>query len=1013
MAITNADGSIILSTKVDTSGMEQGTKSLKSQVAKLAAEYRKAGMSQSEAFKKAWSEIDRTQKETEKATKSTQTYGEKAKTAFQGVGSALKGLAGYLALAFSVTKITQFSKESASLATQTEASVQRLIDIYGDASKEIGSFIDANARALGMSKASASSFASVYGNLFSVWADQQTNAQLTAHYLNATAVVASKTGRTMEDVQERIRSGLLGNTEAVEDLGIFVNVKTIEMTEAFQRVADGRSWEQLNNSEQSQVRTLAILEQATQKYGDQVSSTTALTRSKFDAAYEDFKNTWGQIVNLILVPALNFLTNIFSVATALINNLMGKTGNITDETEQISGNIGTAVENQEALTDEVKNTEKALKKTLAGFDDLQILTSGSSGGTSGGASIAGGGHVNMDLGELPEVASDAGNFDPMAYATKITEAISEVLPYISIGLVVIGLFLLACGNIPWGIGFIIGGAALYYVTEAKEGEFDFESIKSNLEDFSKIIPELMVAIGVILLFLGQIPWGIAFIIGGVAFEAMESEEFETATIEGKLAILGEAVSLALVTIGVLLLFFGHIPLGIGFIVAGKALLDISEEKLGESNITTDIQDFFKEFDGIIATVSFAVLMIGVILLIAGVWTPLTIGLVAAGAAGLATTESLSEGAITEKIEEFIKENGEAVAGISAALLAIGIILCISGVGIPLGISLIAVGAAGLVTTVVLNWDAISEKITQFFEDNKGLIVGISIAMLVLGILLCVTGVGIPLGIALIAAGATGLVTEVALNWNTIVEKAKEWIFENQELATLISGGLLIIGILLCATGVGIPLGIALIAAGAAGLATANDISTDDIVQWVKDAWEAVKSFWDEHIAPIFTAEWWLELGKTCINGLIGGFEGGINFLIGGVVDAINWIIRQFNKISFTIPDWVPEIGGKKVGVDLKEIEIKPFTIPRLAKGAVIPANREFLAVLGDQKQGVNIETPLDTMIEAFNTALDGRGDTVREEHYYLSETELMSIIYKLVKGGERIQGTSLVNGGGY
>jgi hypothetical protein len=78
-----------------------------------------------------------------------------------------------------------------------------------------------------------------------VWADQATNAELTNKYLNMTAVIASKTGRTVEDVQERIRSGLLGNTEAVEDLGVFVNVKTIEMTEAFQRIADGRSWEKL------------------------------------------------------------------------------------------------------------------------------------------------------------------------------------------------------------------------------------------------------------------------------------------------------------------------------------------------------------------------------------------------------------------------------------------------------------------------------------------------------------------------------------------------------------------------------------------------------------------------------------------------------------------------------------------------------------------------------------------------------------------------------------------------
>ena len=210
MAIANSDGSIILSTKVDTKGLETGMKGIQGKAKAMISTFSKLG----------------------------------------------GGLAGI----FSVTTLVNFGKEASNLAIEQEASVQRLIDIYGGASEEVGNFIDLNARALGMSKASAVGFSAVYGNLFSVWADQATNAELTNRYLNMTAVIASKTGRTVGDVQERIRSGLLGNTEAIEDLGVFVNVKTIEMTEAFQRIADGRSWEQLTAYEQSQVRTLAILD---------------------------------------------------------------------------------------------------------------------------------------------------------------------------------------------------------------------------------------------------------------------------------------------------------------------------------------------------------------------------------------------------------------------------------------------------------------------------------------------------------------------------------------------------------------------------------------------------------------------------------------------------------------------------------------------------------------------------------------------------------------------------------
>ena len=147
----------------------------------------------------------------------------------------------------------------------------------------------------------------------------------------------------------------------------------------------------------------------------------------------------------------------------------------------------------------------------------------------------------------------------------------------------------------------------------------------------------------------------------------------------------------------------------------------------------------------------------------------------------------------------------------------------------------------------------------------------------------------------------------------------------------------------------------------------------DLAQLVEDAWQSVKEFWTEHISPIFTKKWWAELGKTCMNGLISGFEGGINGIIWAFESMINWIVNGFNKISFNIPDWVPGIGGKKFGIDIKQVKFDRVSIPRLAQGAVIPPNREFLAVLGDQKRGTNIEAPLQTIVDAFNIALSQNG----------------------------------------
>lgn len=130
--------------------------------------------------------------------------------------------------------------------------------------------------------------------------------------------------------------------------------------------------------------------------------------------------------------------------------------------------------------------------------------------------------------------------------------------------------------------------------------------------------------------------------------------------------------------------------------------------------------------------------------------------------------------------------------------------------------------------------------------------------------------------------------------------------------------------------------------------------------WEK-AWQGIVDIfggiWDT-IVDIIKAPLNLVIGL--INGLLTAIETGVNF-----------VIKAINKLSFDVPDWVPGIGGETFGFNLDEAS---FTrIPYLAGGAVIPPNKEFMAVLGDQTSGTNIETPLKTMIQAFNAALDARG----------------------------------------
>lgn len=165
----------------------------------------------------------------------------------------------------------------------------------------------------------------------------------------------------------------------------------------------------------------------------------------------------------------------------------------------------------------------------------------------------------------------------------------------------------------------------------------------------------------------------------------------------------------------------------------------------------------------------------------------------------------------------------------------------------------------------------------------------------------------------------------------------------------------------------------------------------------------------DFIIGVFTGDW-----EKAWNGVKKVFTGIINGIIGVFESMVNFVIRGINKLIGGL-DGLVNKAGSVIGLDIHIPTIPEIKIPRLARGAVIPPNSEFMAILGDQKRGVNIETPLQTMIDAFNTALDNRntGGVIKEEHYNLNETELMTIIYRLVKGGERIKGSSLISGGAY
>ena len=159
--------------------------------------------------------------------------------------------------------------------------------------------------------------------------------------------------------------------------------------------------------------------------------------------------------------------------------------------------------------------------------------------------------------------------------------------------------------------------------------------------------------------------------------------------------------------------------------------------------------------------------------------------------------------------------------------------------------------------------------------------------------------------------------------------------------------------------------------------TENQDKVQDLInlaQWLAQAWEKVsgaiaalpevwnrvKNTWNG-ATSWFREKIWnpVQNGfKQTANAIIGFLNGAIS----GAVKGINGIIKALNTINFDIPWWIPGIGGMEFGFQLKAVTAPQ--IPYLAKGAVLPANKPFMAIVGDQKHGTNVEAPLATIQEA-------------------------------------------------
>ncbi|WP_161846030.1 hypothetical protein [Pseudoflavonifractor sp. 524-17] len=138
---------------------------------------------------------------------------------------------------------------------------------------------------------------------------------------------------------------------------------------------------------------------------------------------------------------------------------------------------------------------------------------------------------------------------------------------------------------------------------------------------------------------------------------------------------------------------------------------------------------------------------------------------------------------------------------------------------------------------------------------------------------------------------------------------------------------------------------------------------------IVSVWQSAGEWFRAHVAePIGNA---FEAAGNFIKGIFNGVIGGVEWLINSAIRGVNWLISQLNKISFNVPDWVPGIGGKDFGFNIRPVS--EVSLPRLANGAVIPPNQQFAAILGDQRSGKNIEAPIALIRQAVTEGIQAAG----------------------------------------
>ena len=704
------------------------------------------------------------------------------------------------------------------------------------------------------------------------------------------------------DAMTKLKSGLAGELEPLRAIGYDLSQAKLEATAL--KLGISKSVSAMTQAEKAQLRYYAILTQVTNAQGDMArtlddpANQMRVFKAEISMAAREIGNMFIPALNAVLPYAIAVAKVIGTLAKSIAGLVGFKETGVEDSTSKVVENT----DNTKANLEDAKEEAKKLKSYMLGIDELNVLNPN----TDDTEDLS-----DMFAFDLPDyektfmeglIESEVGKIVArMKEWLGITEDINSWGELLStnFGNILVSVGLIGVGMVAWKIGSIVTDAAKLakivsglrkstqlmgialktmgiaaVIGAATVGAvWLFNNTEDTMSKIGAVLSAAALGVGAILAFTGiNLPLGIALMaVGAVSMGsaiAMNTDKLSD-EVKGVIATITTAVSLALLAVGAILAFGGvNIPLGIA-LLAGGALTMATVVAPNWSKLSESVQNVITI---IMEAVGAAALVVGTILAFSGANIPLGIGLMLVGAASLGTAVALNWNAIKEQLEGPV---GDITALISTATLGLGALLALSGANIPLGIGLMLLGAAGLATVVAVNWNTIVDAMRGPVGKMVAMVSG---ALIALGAILLFSGAGTPLGLGLLAAGAVGLATTLAFNWNSMGSVLKTVL---SSILGIVSGAMLVLGVLLLLSGAGVGMGLALIFGALATGTAAWKLDDNPVTQFIK---KMVNTIID------------------LMNGLIDMINDMFHFKFDGLVIGGVQVIPSFDFRLFTLPN---------------------------------------------------------------------------------------------------------------